>query len=84
MTHTLHRRADSIKVDGEDFAMLSMAAKKFNEKEMLSKTYLDFNEIKQRYIKRELQLFRKVIRLRKEAKKLFIFGSPVGTYQIYY
>lgn len=32
MTHTLHRRVDIIKVDGEDFAMLSMAAKKYNDK----------------------------------------------------
>jgi hypothetical protein len=65
-------------------AAMALLAKKFNEKEMLSKTYLDFNEIKQRYTKRELYLFKKVLRLRKKAKKLFIFGSPVGTYQIYY
>ena len=65
-------------------ATMALLTKKFNEKEMLSKTYLDFNEIKQRYVKRELYLFRKVIRLRNKAKKLFIFGSPVGTYQIYY
>jgi len=64
--------------------VMSLLTKKFNEKEMLSKTYLDFNEIKQRYVKREIYLFRKVIRLKEGAKKLFIFGSPVGTYQIYY
>lgn len=70
----------------EVVALVAMAllAKKFNEKEMLSKTYSDFNEIKQRYVKRELYLFRKVIQLKEKAKKLFIFGSPEGTYQIYY
>jgi len=67
-------------------ALVAMAllTKKFNEKEMLSKTYLDFNEIRQRYVKREVNLFREVIRLREGTKKLFIFGSPIGTYQIYY
>ena len=67
-------------------ALVAMAllTKKFNEKEMLSKTYLDFNEIRQRYVKREVNLFREVIRLREGTKKLFIFGSSIGTYQIYY
>lgn len=32
MTHTLHRRTDMINVNVEDFAMLSMAAQKYNDK----------------------------------------------------
>jgi len=67
-------------------ALVAMAllTKKFNEKEMLSKTYLDFNEIKQRYVKREVDLFQKTVYLREHPQKLFILGSPIGTYQVYY
>lgn len=63
---------------------MALLTKKFNEKEMLSKTYSDLNEIKQRYVKRELDLSTKIIRFRDNAKKMYILGSPVGPYQIYY
>lgn len=70
----------------EIVALVAMAllAKKLNEKEMLDKVYSDYNEIKHRYVKRELHLFKKVIRIRMNAKKLFTLGSPEGLYQIYY
>jgi hypothetical protein len=68
-------------------ALVTMAllAKKFNEGEVLSKVYSGNDEIQSRYIKRELDLFQKTVCLRKHPpKKLFILGSPIGTYQIYY
>ena len=67
-------------------ALIAMAvlAKKFNEGEGLSKIYSKNDEIQQRYVKREVDLFQKTIYLRDHPKKLFIVGSPVGTYQIYY
>lgn len=64
---------------------IALLAKKFNEGEMLSKVYSSNDEIRSRYIKRELDLFQKMVYLRKHPpKKLFILGSPIGTYQIYY
>jgi len=63
---------------------IALLAKKFNEGEGLNKVYSDYNEIQQRYIKREVDLFKKIIYLREHPKKLFIFGSSIGPYQIYY
>lgn len=63
---------------------IALLAKKFNEGEALNKVYSDDNEIQQRYIKREVNLFKKIIYLREHPKKLFIFGSSIGPYQIYY
>jgi len=72
---------------GELVALVAAAllAKKFNDREGLSKVYSSDDEIQRRYIKRELDLFQKTICLREHpTKKLFILGSPIGTYQIYY
>lgn len=63
---------------------MALLAKKFNEGEGLSKVYSSYDEIQRRYIKREVNLFQKTVYLRKHPKKLFILGSPMGTYQIYY
>ena len=63
---------------------IALLAKKFNEGEGLNKVYSDDIEIQQRYIKREVNLFKKIIYLREHPKKLFIFGSSIGPYQIYY
>jgi len=63
---------------------LAVLAKKLNEGEGLSKVYSDNDEIQHRYIKREVDLFQKTIYLREHPRKLFILGSPIGTYQIYY
>ena len=52
--------------------------------EVLSKSYTDIDEIKRRYQMRELNLFQKVVKLREKPRKLFVVGSPVGLYQIYY
>lgn len=62
---------------------MSLFAKKLNEGEGLSKVYSD-GEIKQRYIKREIDLFHKTVYFRKKPRKLFMLGSPVGIYQMYY
>ena len=63
---------------------LALLAKKFNEGEVLSKVYSGNNEIQNRYIKRESELFHKTVYLREQPRKLFICGSPFGVYQIYY
>ena len=63
---------------------LAVLAKKFNEGEGLDKTYSNNDEIQRRYRKREVDLFQKTIRLREQSRKLFILGSPMGTYQVYY
>lgn len=68
-------------------ALVTMAllAKKFNGGEVLSKVYSGNDEIQSRYIKREADLFQKTVYLREHLpKKLFILGSPIGTYQVYY
>ena len=67
-------------------ALVAMAllAKKFNEREGLSKLYSSFEEIEQRYKKREIKLFQKTVQLKTNPKKLFLAGSPIGAYQIYY
>ena len=70
----------------ELIALVAMAllAKELNEGEVLSKTYSYNDERQQRYKKREIELFQKTIYLRKQPRKLFMLGSPIGTYQIYY
>ena len=71
----------------EILALVTMAllAKKFNEGEGLSKVYSNNDEIQQRYIKREIDLFKKIIYLREQPpQKLFMLGSPIGIYQLYY
>lgn len=70
----------------EFVALVTMAllAKKLNEGEGLSKVYSSNDEIQHRYIKREVDLFQEIIYLKRQPKKLFIFGSPIGTYQVYY
>ncbi len=67
-------------------ALISIAliAKIFNEGEGLSRIYNEDNEILRRYQKREIDLFKRVVYLREQPTKLFILGSSVGTYQIYY
>ena len=67
-------------------ALVAMAllAKKFNEGEGLSKVYSSYDEIRYRYIKREVDLFQKTVYLGEHPKKLFILGSSIGTHQIYY
>lgn len=61
-----------------------LLAKKLNEGEGLSKVYSSNDEIQRRYIKREINLFQKMVYLREHPQKLFILGSPIGTYQVYY
>ena len=70
----------------EIVALIAMAlfAKKINEGEGLSKVYLDNDELQQRYIKREIDLFSKTAYFREKPRKLFMLGSPVGIYQMYY
>ncbi len=70
----------------EVVALVAMAllAKKFNEEEGFSKIYSSDNEIQHRYIKREIELFEKTAYLREHPRKLFIFGSSIGPYKIYY
>ena len=63
---------------------LALLAKKFNEGEGLNKVYCGDEEVKNRYIKRERELFQKTIYLRDEPRKLFICGAPFGVYQFYY
>ncbi len=52
--------------------------------EVLSKAYTDIDEVKRRFQLRELSLFQKSVKLREHPRKLFVVGSPVGLYQIYY
>lgn len=63
---------------------LALLAKLLHKGEVLNKTYKSEEEINQRYKLRELKLFNKVITLRKNPRKLFMFGSPIGVYQLYY
>ena len=63
---------------------VALLAKKLNAGEGLSKMYYDYDEIQRRYIKREIELFQKTLKLKKHPQKLFISGSPIGTYQFYY
>ena len=63
---------------------MSLFAKKINKGEGLSKIYSDNDELKQRYIKREIDLFHKTVYFREKPRKLFMLGSPIGIYQIYY
>jgi hypothetical protein len=65
-------------------AAIALLAKLFNSGEGLVKMYGDLDEVKARYQLRELRLFNQQILLRSQPKKLFLFGSPVGLYQVYY
>ncbi len=65
-------------------AAIALLAKLFNTGEGLVKMYGDLDEVKARYQLRELRLFNKQVLLRSQPKKLFVFGSPVGLYQVYY
>jgi len=63
---------------------IALLAKLLHRGELLSKTYVTNGEIVQRNETRELELFNKVVKLRKNPKKLFMIGSPLGIYQLYY
>ncbi len=63
---------------------LALLAKLLHKGEVLNKIYKGREEIIKRYEQRELQLFNKVVIIREEPKKLFLIGSPIGVYQIYY
>ncbi|MFQ5552520.1 MAG: hypothetical protein ACE5EW_02200, partial [Thermoplasmata archaeon] len=63
---------------------VALLAKLFNSGEGLVKMYGDLDEVKARYQLRELRLFNERIQLRPHPTKLFLFGSPVGLYQVYY
>lgn len=63
---------------------ISVLAKQLHSGELLNKSYKTQNEIISRYRQRELELFNKKIELRKDRKKLFIIGSPIGILQFYY
>lgn len=63
---------------------LALLAKILNEGESFNKSYTSFDEIQNRYTKREMKLFEKKIYLNKKPKKLSILGSPIGPYIIYY
>ena len=58
-------------------------AKFLHQGEALSKTYASIDEIKARYLERELKLRQKIIRLTAKPRKLFVVGSPVGLIQVY-
>ncbi|OGS50154.1 MAG: hypothetical protein A3K65_01600 [Euryarchaeota archaeon RBG_16_68_12] len=71
----------------EEYAALAAVAllsKKLMSGEVLSKSYLDIDDVKRRYQLRELNLFQKTVRLRPDPRKLFVVGSPIGLYQVYY
>ena len=63
---------------------IALLSKKLMYGEALGKTYLDVDDVKKRYQLRELNLFQKTVRLRGDPKKLFVVGSPIGLYHIYY
>ncbi|HTD81838.1 MAG TPA: hypothetical protein VK723_06780 [Thermoplasmata archaeon] len=63
---------------------IALLSKKLMSGEALGKTYLDMDDVKKRYQLRELNLFQKTVRLRGDPKKLFVVGSPIGLYHIYY
>jgi hypothetical protein len=63
---------------------IALLSKKLMSGEVLGKTYLDVDDVKKRYQLRELNLFQKTVRLRGDPKKLFVIGSPIGLYHIYY
>ena len=63
---------------------VALLSKKLMSGEILAKTYFDVDDVKRRYQLRELNLFQKTARLREEPKKLFVVGSPIGLYQVYY
>jgi len=65
-------------------AAVALLSKKMMSGEILGKTYLDVDDVKRRFQLRELNLFQKSVRLRPDPKKLFVIGSPIGLYQIYY
>lgn len=63
---------------------VALLAKLFHTGEGLAKMYGDIDEVKRRYQLRELKLFNQHIRLRSKPRKLFVLGSPLGLYQLYY
>ena len=63
---------------------VALLSKKLMSGEILGKTYLDVDDVKKRYQLRELNLYQKTVRFRGDPKKLFVIGSPIGLYQIYY
>lgn len=63
------------------FALL---AKLFHEGEGLVKMYGDIDEVKRRYQLRELKLFSQRVQLRANPRKLFVLGSGLGLYQLYF
>ncbi len=70
----------------EEYAALvavALLSKKLMAGEVLTKAYLDIDDVKRRYQMRELNLFQQAVRLRPDPKKLFVLGSPVGLYQVY-
>ena len=64
--------------------VMALLTKMFNEGEGLSKVYTSHDEILYRYKKREVDLFRKTIQLREKPRKLFMFGSSIGIYEVLY
>lgn len=65
-------------------AICALLAKVLNSGEGLVKMYGDIDEVKRRYQLREQRLFNQRIELRPHPKKLFVFGSALGLYQVYY
>jgi len=65
-------------------AAVALLAKKLMSGEILSKAYLDIDDVKRRFQLRELNLFQRTVKLRPEPRKLFVVGSPIGLYQVYY
>jgi len=63
---------------------VALLSKKLMSGEVLGKTYLDVDDVKKRYQLRELNLYQKTVRFRGDPKKLFVVGSPIGLYHIYY
>jgi len=62
---------------------VALVAKLFHSGEALTKQYVAVDEIKDRYLQRELRLEQRVVRLREKPRKLFVFGSPTGLVQVY-
>lgn len=65
-------------------AAVALLSKKLMSGEVLNKAYLDIDDVKRRFQLREMNLFQSVVKLRPEPRKLFVLGSPIGLYQIYY
>ncbi len=64
-------------------AAVALLAKVLQSGEALSKKYVSVDEIKSRYLQREMKLEQRVVHLTDHPRKLFVLGSPTGLIQVY-